>query len=185
MTTVTHRRQPIVQTTLEPSHEHVSLAGILTEASILSVVEGQCRVVFLMFMPIRQEVASCWRSCNPKKPNTGQGRELQAALCAFAAFPELKTVILVDEDVDIFDTDDVFWALMTRFQSDVDTVTIPGVRCHPLDPSQSPLISRVIPAHWISCKTIYDCTVPFMQKDRFRRSAFLEGGRIEEILKSL
>ena len=27
--------------------------------------------------------------------------------------------------------------MTTRFQADANTVFIPGVRCHPLDPSQS------------------------------------------------
>ena len=60
-----------------------------------------------------------------------EGRQRQAALLAFAAFSELKHVILVDEDVDLFDSNDVMWALNTRYQGDIDTIFIPGVRCHP------------------------------------------------------
>ena len=67
-----------------------------------------------------------------------EGRQRQAALLAFAAFSELKHIFLVDEDVDIFDTNDVLWAMTTRYQGDVDTVMLPGVRCHPLDPSATP-----------------------------------------------
>ena len=83
-------------------------------------------------------------------------------------------MILVDEDVDIFDTDDVLWAMNTRFQGDRDIITIPGVRCHPLDPSSNPAYSPSIADKGISCKTIYDCTVPFDQKDRFLRAPFME-----------
>ena len=98
----------------------------------------------------------------------------QAALLAFSAFPELKQVILVDEDVDIFDTNDVLWAMTTRMQADVDIVTIPGVRCHPLDPSNDPACSWSIRDHGIACKTIYDATVLFNQKARFQRAKFME-----------
>jgi len=80
---------------------------------------------------------------------------------------------VVDEDVDIFDTNDVLWAMTTRYQGDRSTVFIPGVRCHPLDPSQSPDFSPSIPAKGISCKTIFDCTVPYHLKDRFRRPQFM------------
>ena len=52
-----------------------------------------------------------------------EGRQRQAALLAFSAFAELKHVILVDEDVDIFDINDVMWAMTTRFQADVDLIT--------------------------------------------------------------
>jgi 4-hydroxy-3-polyprenylbenzoate decarboxylase len=76
--------------------------------------------------------------------------------------------------VDIFDTDDVLWAMQTRYQGDVSTVFIPGVRCHPLDPSQSPAFSPSILQEGVSCKTIFDCTVPFHLKAQFQRSRFLE-----------
>jgi len=81
-------------------------------------------------------------------------------------------VILVDEDVDLYDTNDVLWAMTTRYQGDACTVLIPGVRCHPLDPSQSPDFSPSIPAEGLSCKTIFDCTVPYRLKERFTRAPF-------------
>ena len=83
-------------------------------------------------------------------------------------------MFLVDEDVDCFDIKDVMWAMTTRFQADVDLITIPGVRCHPLDPSNDPAMSPSISDHGIACKAIFDCTVPFNQKDRFKRSSFKE-----------
>ena len=53
-------------------------------------------------------------------------------------------------------------------------MTIPGVRCHPLDPSNDPTMSPTIRDHGIACKTIFDCTVPFAEKERFHRSRFQE-----------
>ena len=76
--------------------------------------------------------------------------------------------------MDIFDTNDVIWAMTTRYQGDVDTITIPGVRCHPLDPSQDPAFSPSIRDHGITCKTIFDCTVPYALKDDFQRCQFLD-----------
>ena len=96
-----------------------------------------------------------------------EGRQRQAALLAFSAFSELKHVFIVDEDVDCFDLNDVLWAMNTRFQGDADIITIPGVRCHPLDPSNDPCCSASIRDHGIACKTIFDCTVPFDQKRPF------------------
>ncbi len=172
---VTHRRNPIMQTCIGPSEEHVSMAGIPTEASIIDMVErampGRLQNVYAAtpgggkYMAVLQF---------KKTMASDEGRQRQAALLAFAAFAELKHVILVDEDVDIFDANDVLWAMNTRYQGDVDTVFIPGVRCHPLDPSQSPEYSYLNHDRGISCKTIFDCTVPFKLKDKFRRAAFLE-----------
>ncbi len=172
---VTTRTNPICQTTIGCSEEHVNLAGIPTEASILSIVNdampGKVKNVYAHSSGGGKLLAVMQMS---KKIPTDQGRERQAALCAFAAFPELKTVILVDDDVDIFDSNDVLWAMMTRYQSDVDTIIIPGVRSHPLDPSQSLGMSPSIIAHGTTCKTIFDCTAPFHMKDKFIRSDFME-----------
>ena len=151
------------------------MAGIPTEASIYGMIENA--------MPGRLQNVYC---ASPgggkymavlqfkKSAPSDEGRQRQAALLAFSAFSELKHVFLVDEDVDCFDLGDVLWAMNTRFQGDADIVTIPGVRCHPLDPSSDPACSPGIRDHGIACKTIFDCTVPFSQKERFRRARFLD-----------
>jgi UbiD family decarboxylase len=172
---VTHRRNPIMQTCIGPSEEHVSMAGIPTEASILDMVEkampGRVQNVYShsagggKYMAIIQF---------KKTVPSDEGRQRQAALLALTAFSELKHVILVDEDVDIFDTSDVLWAMNTRYQGDIDTIFIPGVRCHPLDPSEDPQYNPMIRDRGISCKTIFDCTVPFNLKARYKRAQFLD-----------
>lgn len=172
---VTHRVNPIMQTCIGPSEEHVSMTGIPTEASILDMVErampGRVQNVYAHSSGGGKFIAVIQFK---KTVPSDEGRQRQAALLAFSAFPELKQVILVDEDVDIFDTNDVLWAMTTRMQANVDIVTIPGVRCHPLDPSNDPACSWSIRDHGIACKTIYDATVPFNQKARFQRAKFME-----------
>ena len=172
---VTHRENPIMQTCIGPSEEHVSMAGIPTEASIYGMVEKA--------MPGRLQNVYCGSAGGgkymavlqfKKREASDEGRQRQAALLAFSAFSELKHVFLVDEDVDCFDMNDVLWAMNTRFQGDADIITIPGVRCHPLDPSNDPTCSSSIRDHGIACKTIFDCTVPYDQKERFKRARFME-----------
>lgn len=172
---ITHRQSPIMQTCIGSSEEHVNMAGIPTEASIIQMVEkaipGRLKNVYCpssgggKYMAILQF---------EKKQSSDEGRQRQAALLAFAAFAELKHIILVDEDVNPFDLSDVIWALNTRYQGDIDTIFIPGVRCHPLDPTQRMEYNINLRDNGLSCKTIFDCTVPFSQKIRFERSKFLE-----------
>jgi len=172
---VTHRLNPIMQTCIGPSGEHVNMAGICTEASIYGMVEkaipGRLKNVYAhpsgggKYMAILE-------FC--KKVPSDEGRQRQAALLALSAFTELKHVVVVDEDVDIFDSDDVLWAMNTRFQANVDTIFIPGTRCHPLDPSSTPEYSGTISDRGIACKTIFDCTVPYHMKEKFKRAPFLE-----------
>ena len=106
-----------------------------------------------------------------KSSPADEGRQRQAAL-GVLRFPGAEARHLVDEDVDIFDSDDVLWAMQTRYRGDVDTVMILGVRCHPLDPSQVPEYSQSVLQQGMSCKTIFDCTVPFHLKHNFERSKF-------------
>lgn len=172
---VTHRKDnPIMQTTIGPSEEHVSMAGIPTEASILGLVDkaipGKVVNVYnppagggklMTIMQIRKE------------NEADEGIQRQAAILALSAFKELKTVILVDDDVDIFDMNDVMWTLNTRFQGDKDVIVIPGMRNHPLDPSELPQYNPgMIRFRGMSAKTIFDGTVPFDMKDHFVRAKF-------------
>lgn len=170
---VTTRTNPIMQTCIGPSEEHVSMAGIPTEASIIQMIErampGRLKNVYCAspgggkFMAVLQV---------KKSAPSDEGRQRQMALLAFSSFSELKHIFLVDEDVDPFDMNDVLWAMNTRFQGDADIITIPGIRTHPLDPSNDPTMSPSIRDRGIACKTIFDCTVPYDQKDRFVRCQF-------------
>ncbi|MBW1802514.1 MAG: UbiD family decarboxylase, partial [Deltaproteobacteria bacterium] len=171
---VTHRKKPILQTIVGPGEEHGNLSGIPMEASILRLADnsmpGRVRNVYAhpagggKFLAVIQ-----FRKTGP----TDEGRQRQAALTAFTAFPELKHVILVDEDVNLYDSSDILWAMTTRYQGDLSTVFIPGVLCHPLDPTQTREFNPSLRGDSISCKTIFDCTVPYDMKDRFRRSPFM------------
>lgn len=172
---VTTRKNPIMQSCIGPSNEHVAMAGIPTEASVIDLIERA--------MPgrlINVHAAPCGGGkfvaiIQFQKHNINdEGRQRQAALLAFSAFAEMKHVFLVDEDVDIFDMSDVMWAMTTRFQGDVDFIPIPGVHTHVLDPSNDPKYSPSIRYHGISCKAIFDCTVPFDMKSEFERCKFLK-----------
>ncbi len=175
VTAVTHRHHPILQTCIGPSEEHVTLAGIPTEASILQTV-GRALPGRLLNVYAHSAGGGKYLAVLQFKKSvpSDEGRQRQAALLAFAAFSELKHVILVDEDVDLFDSNDVLWALNTRYQGDLDTVFLPGFRCHPLDPSQSPDYNPALRDNGITCKTIFDCTVPWNLKAEFVRAKFLD-----------
>jgi gallate decarboxylase subunit C len=182
---VTHRKNPILQAIVGPGEEHCNLAGIPTEASIMILLEksmpGKVKNVYVhpsgggKLLAILQVV---------KKSISDEGRQRQAALIAFTAFQELKQVIIVDEDVNIYDSNDILWALTTRYQGDISTIFIPGVRCHKDDPSQSPGFNPALKDYGITCKTIFDCTVPFEMKSRFKRSQFKDVD-IERFLSNL
>lgn len=181
---VTTRTNPIMQTCIGPSEEHVNMAGLPTEASIMNLV-GQALPGLLQNVYAHPAGGGKYVAVMQikKRIPVDEGRQRQAALLAFSAFSELKHVFLVDEDVDPFDSNDVLWAMTTRFEADADVVPIPGVRCHPLDPSQDPSFSPSIRGKGIACKCIFDCTVPWEEKGRFGRAAFMEVADWEKYTK--
>jgi 2,5-furandicarboxylate decarboxylase 1 len=61
--------------------------------------------------------------------------ESRNAILAILGSVDVKTVVVTDEDIDIFSDEEVDWAMATRFQPDVDTIVVGGLRSTPLDPS--------------------------------------------------
>ena len=56
------------------------------------------------------------------------GEPQTAIMAALGTEFYTKHVIVVDDDVDIFDTNDVMWAVATRVRPDKDIFFIPGAK---------------------------------------------------------
>ncbi len=173
VTAVTCRHNPVMQACIGSSDEHVNMAGLPSEASVLAFLDKA--------LPGFVKNAYCPPSGGGKfniivqVSKTGlkqEGNQRQAGLSVFAVLPECKNVVLVDDDVDIFDPYDVEWALTTRFRPDKDLITIPGLRCHIGDPVEKQYYDPLLPDNGIAYKAIYDATCPFEHRDKMRRPGF-------------
>ncbi|MGE0745163.1 MAG: UbiD family decarboxylase [Rhodospirillales bacterium] len=88
------------------------------------------------------------------RKQAGDGKNaIMAALSG--AGGSLKHVVIVDDDIDVFDGNDVEWAIATRVQADRDVVIVSGARSKPLDPSIPPGLG--IPT---TAKMGIDATIP-------------------------
>ena len=67
--------------------------------------------------------------------DTDSKAEIRKALTYAFSFTHIKKVIVVDEDVDPEDSQEVEWALATRFQGDRDLIIVSDLRGQPIDPS--------------------------------------------------
>jgi 2,5-furandicarboxylate decarboxylase 1 len=96
------------------------------------------------------EGGCCWLNgvVSIKKVNEDDGRV--AALAALDGHKSMKNVIVVDDDVDIFDDKQVEWAVATRFQA-TRLITVPNSKGSSLDPSADDSIT---------CKVGIDATIP-------------------------
>lgn len=92
-----------------------------------------------------------------RKTYEGQGKH--AILAALGSYLDYnKVVIVVDEDVDIYDLDDVMWAYMTRGRADSRAMIINDVPGFYRDPHKD---------HW--GRLAIDATMPFGREEEFAR----------------
>jgi UbiD family decarboxylase len=128
---VTHRKNPIYQTILAGKNEHKFLMGMPKEPTIYNEVNKVCQCKDVYITP-----GGCsWLHAvvQIKKQGADDGRK--AILAAFEGHKSLKHVVVVDDDINIYDSDEVEWAIATRFQADKNTVILSNQPGSSLDPS--------------------------------------------------
>jgi 2,5-furandicarboxylate decarboxylase 1 len=94
-----------------------------------------------------------WHAVISIKKHPGEAKN---ALLAALSVMDLKHVVVVDDDIDVFDPMDVEWAIATRVQGDKDIMIVSNARAKPLDPSL-PQGFGVVPT---GAKVGIDATIP-------------------------
>src|SRR6266516_4364700 len=97
----------------------------------------------------------------------GQAR---AVLLGALSSPYLhpKIAIAVDEDVDIYDPRDLFWAISTRVNPERDVIVIPHERIHPLDISAPNVDRSEVTVMRVGGKMAIDATKPALWRKKER-----------------
>jgi 2,5-furandicarboxylate decarboxylase 1 len=113
-----------------------------------------------------------WHAVISIRKQPGEGKN---ALLAALSVMDLKHVVVVDEDIDVFNAMDVEWAIATRVQGDRDVIVIPGARAKPLDPSLPLMPPGVVPT---GAKVGIDATIgEGIPHERFERIAYAHADR--------
>ena len=136
VTAVTFRNNAIWQSFMVGMNN--SFGGTQEEGTIYSVVKKVVPQVQRVYCPI-SGAGRFHAYVQIRKTSEGQARE--AILAALTASEMTKHVIVVDEDIDIYDDRWVLWAVATRSQWDKDLIVIPGCRGAKLDPSIDGIIT--------------------------------------------
>jgi len=127
---VTHRNDCIFQISAPCREEHLS-NGLIRDVELYSHVN---RLVEVVDANITIGGGCRFHGIvSIKKKGEGDGKT--AILGALSSSKDLKHVVIVDDDVDIFDPMDVEHALAARVQASKDVVIIPGGMGTGLDPS--------------------------------------------------
>ncbi|MCW4031588.1 MAG: UbiD family decarboxylase, partial [Candidatus Bathyarchaeota archaeon] len=155
---ITHREKPIYQTLLPGRREHQFLMGMPKEPTIFNQVNKVCECKDVYITP-----GGCsWLHAvvQIKKQNAEDG--MKAIKAAFEGHKSLKHCVIVDEDINIYNPNDVEWAVATRFQADKNAIVLPNQRGSSLDPSGD--LTEGKKAR--TCKMGLDATVPFGKTDK-------------------
>ncbi|HOW14751.1 UbiD family decarboxylase [Methanosarcina sp.] len=162
ITRIIHRKDPIYHGILPAGPEHLLMMGVPYEPRIYRAV-GEVTTVKNVVLT---EGGCCYLHAVVQIEKQTEGDAKNAIMAAFAAHTSLKHVVVVDEDINIFDPNDVEFAVATRVKGDMDILIIPNVRGSSLDPRGAP--------DGTTTKVGIDATKVLIEKENFERAIIPE-----------
>lgn len=129
---ITHRRNPIFYA-LQMPWENDWLNGPATEAACTRVLG----LAGIQVAAVRATEGGCcgWSVVASIKKRAGEGRN---ALAALLSLPVVKQAIVTDDDIDIYNPNEIEWAVTFRCQADKDIIILSGMKGKHVDPSVRP-----------------------------------------------
>jgi UbiD family decarboxylase len=117
------------------SKDHILVSCVTREGEILNALRRNIPNVRNVHVP-HTTCGAFVAFISIKK--TADGEPQMAIMAALGTELYTKYVIVVDDDVDIFDLNDVMWAVATRVRAEKDIFFIPGAKAAILDPTSDP-----------------------------------------------
>ncbi len=129
---VHYRENPIFQTIIPGEAEHIYIGNVLPrEPLLLQFAKHVSKNITGLHIPPYGNGFCAIVQLDKKNP--GEARNV--ALGAFTAHVNIKKVIVVSPDVDIYDPADVLWSLTNRVDWSQDYFLVPGSQGHEMDPT--------------------------------------------------
>jgi len=161
---ISHRKDAIYYS-LHMPWENTWLAAPTRYAAIRQAL----RTAGVTVKDINVTLGGCafWHAVISIKKQPGEAKN---AILAALSVMDLKHVVIVDDDIDVFNPMDVEWAIATRVQGDKDVLIVTNARGKPLDPSLPPTPPGVVPT---TAKVGIDATIgEGIPKERYERIAY-------------
>jgi 2,5-furandicarboxylate decarboxylase 1 len=117
------------------SRDHILISCITREGEILNALRRNLPNVHAVHVP-HTTCGAFMAFISMKK--IAEGEPQTAIMATLGTEFYTKFVIVVDDDVDIFNMNDVMWAIATRVRAEKDIVFIPGAKSAVLDPTSDP-----------------------------------------------
>jgi 2,5-furandicarboxylate decarboxylase 1 len=161
VTAITHRRDPIFQTIVPAAHGHINLGTVVPREPILKrMVRYVSKNVTQVHIPPVGCGFTAYIGLDKKHP----GEPRNVALAALTTYVNIKIVIVFDPDVDLYDPNDVLWALSTRVDPVTDICTIPQAQGHEMDPTSD--------RHGVQNKMVIDATLSAEKRALYKRCGY-------------
>ncbi len=135
---------------LAPSQREHNIGGVLSQTvAVHDAVKSVVPTVKEVYLPFSGR-GNITGYISISKVFQGEGK--RALLAAINSLNAMRLAVVVDEDIDVFNEEEVLWAIATRVRADQDIVIIPGVLGDPLCPTsydetgvkRGQMISKVI-----------------------------------------
>jgi UbiD family decarboxylase len=153
---ITHRSDAIYQDLVPgDSSEHLTLVSIGHASQIFNAVKRVVPTIKAVNMPVSGKCHHCYISIR----KTADGQAYQAILTTLGVDFLVKLVVVVDDDVDVFDETEVLAALACRMQADEDLIVIPNTMATILDPSAKEVLGG---QDAVGAKVGIDATKPLL-----------------------
>lgn len=170
VTAITHRENPIYQSLIGPGLEQSELQSITPELATRGFLKQHfpIDVTDVVYNTAGGGLLMAVMQVHKHDPQDDE-TVVKAAMQVLKLVPPLKHLFVVDEDVNVSSGEDLLWALTTRYQADLDMHTLTADKSFPMDPSQSVDYRHAAENPGQSVKALFDCTVPWAMKNRFKR----------------
>ena len=154
---------PCYHAIIPAGFEHKLLQGLPQEPRIFKSVKNAVPTVENVVLT---EGGCCWLHAVVSISKQTEGDGKNAIMAALSAHPSLKHCVVVDCDVNVFDAEDVEYAISTRVKGDRDIMIVPNVRGSSLDP--------VAESDGTTTKIGVDATKSLKSLEKFERVSFGE-----------
>jgi len=155
---INQRDDAIMQLLLPAGSEHRILMGMPKEPVILS---GVRKVVADVHGVNLTEGGCGWLHGVVAITKQIKADSKNAGMAALKAHKSMKMVIIVDDDINVFDPAEVEWAIAIRFQADKDLTILENQKGSSLDPSSGGKMTS---------KMILDATIKSAEKEPFQKA---------------
>ncbi len=133
VTCISWRDNPIYQTIVPGWYEHIYLGNVLPREPLLRrFVRHLDKTADLHIPPYGNGFMAIIQI---DRDNPGTPKIL--AMAAMAAHLNIRNVVVVDRDVNMYDPSEIHWALTNRVHWEDDVFSVPGAQGHEMDPTSS------------------------------------------------